>query len=111
MIGPSDHKFIKLHFGNSTVPLGTRRWICNNDLLEDQDCSKGIYKFWSFWKTSRSEFNSVLYWWEKGKVRLKEIKHWQQAKARVCRIHKTDCEKPSKSFLSLEKQYVDNNYG
>ena len=152
--GLSDHHTLSMKINNPEVAHGQGRWICNNSLINDEDCIFRVQHFWQFWKTRKNFFDSLLSWWEVGKSRLKEILHeygkekawikkqklkelhrnyanaitdlrtdnrdvlndlenqikqheieeYEKAKFRLHNTLKEEGEKPSKYFLSLEKQ-------
>ena len=71
--GLTDHHVISLRLNDIDAIHGSGRWICNNDLLNCSDCNYRIRTFWSFWKTQKKFYGSLLSWWEIGKFRIKEI--------------------------------------
>ena len=157
--GLTDHYVINVKFFEKEKPHGQGRWICNNNLLENDDCNKRICMFWSFWKTKKCDFPSLLQWWEVAKYKITEIlrdfgreksyenkrereslqkkhkelvtkideesleklkdiearikdfenKEYEKSQVRVRNIIKNEAEKPTKFFLTLENQQVDNN--
>lgn len=157
--GLSDHSTIFVRLNNQSVPTGKGRWICNNEILKDEQCRDRVEWFWNYWTTQKDVYDSLFVWWDIGKSRLKEIikdyeiekrfkekreeqrlqkqydfvinnhpgdnsvelseiekklklhetQKWEKAKLRLHTIQKVEGEKPSKYFLSAEKQQHKNN--
>ena len=156
-VGITDHRLINLRLDNSETIKGPGRWLCNNTLLKVEECNNRIINLWKFWKTKKKDYNNVLDWWDRGKLKVKEIisdygkekffqekqskaklqkayenkiresatsseikeletqlkmyeiKEWEKARVRMHITQKTEGEKPSKFFLSLEKQRLKDN--
>ena len=157
--GLSDHHPITLKLSDGKPSHGYGRWICNNNILNDEDCLFRVKHFWIFWRTQKDKYCNLIEWWEIGKCRLKEIiqdyskeKSWnskkelfrlekrykqlidkptdanyeeiktiensiksyqikelEKSKIRVRNTIKSEGEKPSKYFLNLESQQIQNN--
>lgn len=72
-LGLSDHNIVFLKLEDSHTFHGQGRWMCNNSLLKDKDCSFRIEMFWKFWHGQKDGHDSLADWWEWGKTRTKEI--------------------------------------
>ena len=72
-IGLSDHFAVISRFEKRDINLGPGRWICNNQLLRDEQCAQRIKYFWYYWKTQKYNYGNLLEWWDHGKCKLKEI--------------------------------------
>ena len=68
-----DHNTVIARLDNQKIPIAIPRWICNNDLLQDDQCKFRIENFWTFWTTQKHQYESLFNWWDIGKNRLKEI--------------------------------------
>ena len=96
--GLSDHEIIHIKLINHDNPKGPGRWICNNSILNNEDCSFRINHFWDYWKKKKNNYPDLLTWWEYGKTKLKEI-------IRNLCIEKSNSEK--KETVQLHKQYEE----
>ena len=71
--GNSDHSIVCMKLHDPGNVHGQGRWICNNSLLNDNDCKYRIETFLQFWTSQKYNYKSLLDWWESGKFRIKEI--------------------------------------
>ncbi len=72
-VGLSDHCALSFRLQKQEVAKGPGRWFCNNNILKEEQCKDRITFFWDYWKTQKNTFESVLNWWDFGKMKLKEI--------------------------------------
>ena len=58
-----------------SIPRGPGYWKLNCTLLKDSDYCNSIRAFWSYWRSRKSDFPSLL--WDEGKAQVKRlsIKH------------------------------------
>lgn len=69
----SDHKLIRVGFTLSKSTHKSFYCHCNTKLLEDKDFCEVFKFFWEAWQTEKSLFESIIQWWEVGKVFVRDF--------------------------------------
>jgi len=69
----SDHKFITVTVAMEKNTYKSCYWHFNIKLLEDKQFCETFKMFWETWKTEKSNFESIVQWWEVGKVHIRDF--------------------------------------
>ena len=69
----SDHDIIRLHLTTDTVRLGKGRWKLDKSILPSPEYQTLITEFWTNWRTRRPSYDSILSWWDAGKLRIQRL--------------------------------------
>ena len=86
----SDHEVLLLRLTSDSIDLGKGRWRLDTSILTDPAYQLLITNFWSGWRSRRPSFDSILSWWDEGKVRLKRLSSEFARKSRLAqhlRLH------------------------
>ncbi len=67
----SDHKRIRVGFTLSKSTHKSCYWHFNTKLLKD--FCETFKLFWEAWQTEKSLFESIIQWWEVGKVHIRDF--------------------------------------
>jgi len=67
----SDHSTVQVSFDFLEVPRGRNSANLPSSLLESEAYLAGIRRLWKGWQSRKSNFTSVLDWWDKGKEEIK----------------------------------------
>ena len=70
----SDHEahFLEFSLPDST-PLGPGHWKFNCSILVEDGYIKLVNDFWSSWQSKKTNYKSILNWWDIGKTKLKNL--------------------------------------
>ena len=52
---------------------GPGLWSLNNSILKDRTYTKLIKDFWEEWKTVKNKYKDILFWWDLGKKKIKNL--------------------------------------
>ena len=52
---------------------GPGLWSLNNSILKDRTYTKLITDFWEEWKTIKHKYKDILFWWDLGKKKIKNL--------------------------------------
>ena len=55
------------------IPRGPGRWMLNSSILPDADFVAAVKEFWTVWRLKKGFFDSLLFWWDRGKERIKGL--------------------------------------
>ena len=69
----SDHNLVSLVINLGAITRGRGVWKFNTSLLTDDAFNTEVNTFWCDWKKSRTDFPTLLEWWETGKLKLRKI--------------------------------------
>jgi len=69
----SDHSIVKADFDFSEVLRGHNSWNMPYSLLEDDSYISAVRRLWKGWQSRKSEYFSILQWWDDGKEEIKRF--------------------------------------
>lgn len=69
----SDHSSIHLHLEITIQKQGPNTWCLNQKLLSNPNYISKIKNFWNNWQKSKTNFNNLNNWWDKGKDSIKKL--------------------------------------
>ena len=95
----NDHKVVQVEFTDSTE-REPGQWAPNTDLLRDSSFLREIRTQWAILTQTKSEFLTVLEWWDRAKVMIKTI-------ALIFFIHKKQIQTDLEQVLQKERERLE----
>ena len=95
----NDHKVVQIEVGDSTE-RGPGQWALNTDLLKDPSFLHEIRTQWVIFAKTKSEFLTVLEWWDRAKAMIKTI-------ALIFSIHKKQMQTDLEQILQKERERLE----
>ena len=69
----TDHHLVWGYFDFDKHDRGPGLWSQNNSILKDRIYTKLIIDFWEEWKTFKNKYKDILFSWDLGKKKIKEL--------------------------------------
>ena len=95
----NDHKVVQVKVSDSTA-REPGQWALNTDLLKDPSFLCEIRKQWTIFAKTKSEFLTVLEWWNRAKAMIKTT-------ALIFSIHKKQIQTDLEQVLQKERERLE----
>ena len=69
----SDHHLVWGYFDIDKHDRGPGLWTVNNSILNDKAYTKLVNDFWGNWKAVKGNYKDILFWWDLGKKKIKNL--------------------------------------
>lgn len=69
----SDHSAIVLSLYHSKIKNKSPYWCLNTSVLDEDSYCNIIRAFWDQWKLVKSDYSSIQFWWDVGKMKIKHL--------------------------------------
>lgn len=101
----SDHKLITVEYILTERKHGSYYWHSNVKLLDDKLFCENFKLLWEAWKSEKGTYESVIQWWEVGKVHIRGF--CQQYTSHSSLVLKKTLEWLEKEIMDIEKKMND----
>lgn len=105
----SDHKLITVEYILTERKHRSYYWHFNAKLLDDKLFCENFKCFWEVWKSEKCTYESVIQWWEVGKVHIRGF--CQQYTSHSSLVLKKTLEWLEKEIMDIEKKMNDTDAG
>ena len=86
----SDHDVLCLRLTSTSIRLGKGRWRLDKTILPSPAYHTLISDFWTEWRARRASYDSVLDWWDAGKLRIQRLSSDFARQARLAPLIRID---------------------